>query len=134
MNIKPENNIAIITVSYRPISDTLLMWVKPTYFGETHEDNVSRHQLADDLSVEVVNVQGQEIFSGLSVIQMGNVQGWQALASAYLHQEVISAAENFIATCKTFSIPEDSEMIIPFLCAMKLELFVDADKLVKQLV
>jgi len=123
---------ATITVSHRPMSDTLMAWAEIEMPDDEYNERVVRKNVSEDILVELLRVGPKHnrrglIFAGLQVIAVGDNQGWDAFVGLIAGDELASLIVNAADELRQRAVPIDvAERIMT---ANRTEITVPADAL-----
>ena len=84
--------------TYRPLSDSLMIYVDNDRF--TNADTVIQAQLGDDLTLEIANIDGFPLFSGVQIMNASFIPVWTEPLHQFLTIQLLDA---FIDTLSRLS-------------------------------
>lgn len=75
--------------TYRPLSDSLMIYVDNDRF--TNADTVIQTQLGDDLTLEIANIDGFPMFSGVQIMNASFIPVWTEPLNKFLTIQLLDA-------------------------------------------
>lgn len=99
-----------LTFSYRPTSDTAMVWTDVISSDEDRASRSVRRPVGDDMVVDMLKC-GTDlsvlIFDGLSVIDIGHNDGWDAFLGILIGDQLTSLIMDKIEELRSLPIPDD---------------------------
>ena len=101
-----------LTFSYRPTSDTAMVWTDIVGSDEDRAERSVREPVGDNMIVEMLKYGPSHnrtglIFDGLSVIDISNNDGWDAFLGLLIGDQLTSVIVDKIKELRSLPVPVD---------------------------
>jgi len=105
------NNVRL-TFSYRPLSDTVMVWTDVVVPDDERSDRLVTRPVGEDMVMEVLKVgpahnRNRLIFDGLQVISVCENDGWDAFLGLMITDDLASLIVDKIKELRSLPVPID---------------------------
>ena len=126
------NNVRL-TFSYRPLSDTVMVWTDVVVPDDERSDRLVTRPVGEDMVMDVLKVgpahnRNRLIFDGLQVISVCENDGWDAFLGLMITDDLASLIVDKIKELRSLPVPIDVAELVR--TSHRLEADVDLTVLV----